>query len=415
MSDLAWIHGALTAARPQAVGALLRYFRDMDRAEEAFQDACLRALKSWPENGPPRDPTAWLILVGRNAALDGVRKQSRTTELPPDEQISDLDDAESELAERLDGSHYRDDVLRLLFICCHPDLQPSQQIALALRIVSGLSVAQIARAFLVSEAAMEQRITRAKQRIAKADVPFEAPGATERAERLAAVAAMIYLLFNEGYSAGNDASRTPLCDEAIRLVRLLLRLFQTEPEIMGLAALMLLQQSRLPARFDANGEAILLDDQDRSRWDGKLIHEGLALLDKAMRHNRPGPYQIQAAIAAIHSRAASAHETDWAGIEALYLVLERMQPSPVITLNRAVAVAKLHGPQAGLELIAPLEQPLSGYFHFFGARGSFLLQLGRDQEARADFDRAIALANTPAEAAHIRYHLDRLIAVATNA
>jgi RNA polymerase sigma-70 factor (ECF subfamily) len=415
MSDLGWIHGAITAARPQAVGALLRYFRDMDRAEEAFQDACLRALKNWPQNGPPRDPTAWLILVGRNAALDGVRKQSRTTELPPDEQISELGDAESELAERLDGSHYRDDVLRLLFICCHPDLQPSQQISLALRIVSGLSVTQIARAFLVSEAAMEQRITRAKQRIAKADVPFEAPGAAERAERLAAVAAMIYLLFNEGYSAGNDASRAPLCDEAIRLVRLLLRLFQTEPEIMGLAALMLLQQSRLPARFDANGEAVLLDDQDRSRWDDKLIHEGLALLDKAMRHNRPGPYQIQAAIAAIHSRAATPVETDWAGIEALYLVLERMQPSPVITLNRAVAVAKLHGPGAGLELIAPLEQLLSGYFHFFAARGSFLLQLGRNQEARADFDRAIALANTPAEAAHIRHHLDRLMAPSSNA
>jgi RNA polymerase sigma-70 factor, ECF subfamily len=414
MSDLAWIHGAITAARPQAVGALLRYFRDMDRAEEAFQDACLRALKNWPENGPPRDPTAWLILVGRNAALDGVRKQSRNTELPPDEQISDLGDAESALAERLDGSHYRDDVLRLLFICCHPDLQPSQQIALALRIVSGLSVAQIARAFLVSEAAMEQRITRAKQRIAKADVPFEAPGAAERAERLAAVAAMIYLLFNEGYSAGNDPQRAHLCDEAIRLARLLLRLFQTEPEIMGLAALMLLQQSRLRARFDANGDVILLEDQDRSRWDEKLVHEGLALLDKAMRHNRPGPYQVQAAIAATHSRAASAAETSWAGIEGLYLALERMQPSPVITLNRAVAVAKLHGPQAALDLIAPLEQPLSGYFHFFGARGAFLLQLGREREARADFDRAIALANTPAEAAHIRQHLDRLMASSSN-
>jgi RNA polymerase sigma-70 factor (ECF subfamily) len=414
MSDLAWIHGAITAARPQAVGALLRYFRDVDRAEEAFQDACLRALKNWPENGPPRDPTAWLILVGRNAALDGVRKQSRNTELPPDEQISDLGDAESALAERLDGSHYRDDVLRLLFICCHPDLQPSQQIALALRIVSGLSVAQIARAFLVSEAAMEQRITRAKQRIAKADVPFEAPGAAERAERLAAVAAIIYLLFNEGYSAGNDPQRAHLCDEAIRLARLLLRLFQTEPEIMGLAALMLLQQSRLRARFDANGDVILLEDQDRSRWDEKLVREGLALLDKAMRHNRPGPYQVQAAIAATHSRAASAAETSWAGIEGLYLALERMQPSPVITLNRAVAVAKLHGPQAALDLIAPLEQPLSGYFHFFGARGAFLLQLGREREARADFDRAIALANTPAEAAHIRQHLDRLMASSSN-
>ena len=409
MNDLTWIHGALTAARPQAVSALLRYFRDMDRAEEAYQDACLRALKSWPQNGPPRDPAAWLILVGRNAALDGVRKQSRTTALPPDDEISDLGDAESEIAERLDGSHYRDDVLRLLFICCHPELQPSQQIALALRIVSGLSVSQIARAFLVSDVAMEQRITRAKQRIAKADVPFEAPGAAERALRLAVVAAMIYLLFNEGYSAGNDPARAPLCDEAIRLVRLLLRLFQTEPEIMGLAALMLLQQSRLKARFDANGEAVLLEDQERALWDQKLVGEGLALLDKAMRHNRPGPYQVQAAIAATHARAGKAADTDWAGIEGLYLALERMQPSPVVTLNRAVAVAKLHGPQAALELIAPLEPKLSGYFHFFGARGSLLLQLGRGREARADFDRAIALANTTAEAAHIRRHLDRLM------
>jgi RNA polymerase sigma-70 factor (ECF subfamily) len=409
MNDLTWIHGALTAARPQAVSALLRYFRDMDRAEEAYQDACLRALKSWPRNGPPRDPAAWLILVGRNAALDGVRKQNRTTALPPDDEISDLGDAESEIAERLDGSHYRDDVLRLLFICCHPDLQPSQQIALALRIVSGLSVSQIARAFLVSDVAMEQRITRAKQRISKADVPFEAPGAAERSARLAVVAAMIYLLFNEGYSAGNDPARAPLCEEAIRLVRLLLRLFQTEPEIMGLAALMLLQQSRLPARFDAQGEAVLLEDQERGLWDQKLAGEGLALLDKAIRHNRPGPYQVQAAIAATHARAGKATDTDWAGIEGLYLALERMQPSPVVTLNRAVAVSKLHGPQAALELIAPLEPKLSGYFHFFGARGSFLLQLGRGREARADFDRAIALANTPAEAAHIRRHLDRLM------
>ena len=410
--DMAWIHGALTAARPQAVGALLRYFRDMDRAEEAFQDACLRALKSWPEKGPPRDPTAWLILVGRNAALDGVRKQSRTTQLPPDEEISDLGDAEGELAERLDGSHYRDDVLRLLFICCHPELPPGQQIALALRIVSGLTVPQIARAFLVSDAAMEQRITRAKARIAKADVPFEAPGLAERAERVAAVAAMIYLLFNEGYSAGKDPVRAPLCDEAIRLARLLLRLFQTEPEIMGLTALMLLQQARLPARFDAGGDAILLDDQDRSLWDDKLISEGLALVDKAMRHNRPGPYQVQAAIAATHSRAATAAQTDWAGIDGLYLALERMQPSPVITLNRAVAVAKLHGPAAGLEMIEPLEEALGGYFPYFGARGAFLLQLGRNREAKSAFDRAIALAGSAGEAAHIRRHLDRLMAQA---
>ena len=256
---------------------------------------------------------------------------------------------------------------------------------------------------------MEQRITRAKQRVAKADVPFEAPGAADRSERLAAVMAMIYLLFNEGYSAGNDPARAPLCDEAIRLARLLLRLFQTEPEVMGLTALMMLQQARLAARFDANGDVVLLEDQDRTLWSEKLISEGLALLDKAMRNNRPGPYQVQAAIAATHSRAATADQTDWAGIEGLYLALERMQPSPVITLNRAVAVSKLHGAQAALALIAPLEEKLSGYFHFFAARGAFLLQLGREKEARIAFDRAIALANTPAEAAHIRQHLDRLV------
>ncbi|MBY0561663.1 MAG: RNA polymerase sigma factor [Hyphomicrobium sp.] len=409
MHDPAWIHGALTAARPQAVAALLRYFRDMDIAEEAYQEACLRALKSWPQKGPPRDPTAWLILVGRNAALDGARKRSRDVELPSPDIISDLEDAEAPLIDRLDGSHYRDDVLRLLFICCHPELPATQQIALALRIVSGLTVAQIARAFLVSDAAMEQRITRAKARIAKADVPFESPGPIERSERLAAVAAMIYLLFNEGYSSGNDPDRAPLCDEAIRLARLLLRLFQTEPEMMGLIALMLLQQSRLPARFDEDGEAVLLEDQDRTRWNAKLISEGLALIDKAMRHNRPGPYQVQAAIAAIHARAATAADTEWAGIDALYAALERMQPSPVITLNRAVATAKLHGPEAGLTMIAPLEKALSGYFHYFGARGAFLLQLGRSTEARTDFDRAIALAGTPAQAAHIRRHIDRLM------
>ncbi|MDB6084976.1 MAG: subfamily polymerase sigma-24 subunit [Gammaproteobacteria bacterium] len=408
MTDLTWINGAITGARPQAIGALLRYFRDLDTAEEAFQEAALRALKSWPTNGPPRDPAAWLILVGRNAALDGLRKRAKQTVLPSDEVISDLDDAEASMAERLDGSHYRDDVLRLLFICCHPELPATQQIALALRIISGLSVAQIARAFLVTDTAMEQRITRAKARIGAAEVPFETPGAVERAERVGAVQAMIYLLFNEGYSAGTDEKRSPLCDEAIRLARLLLRLFQTEPEIMGLTALMLLQQARLPARFDVAGEVILLEDQDRTRWQSKLIAEGLALIDKAIRHNRPGPYQIQAAIAAIHSRATRAEDTDWAAIDTLYAVLERLQPSPVVTLNRAVATAKLHGAEAALDMISPLEQRLSGYFHYFGARGAFLVQLGRVAEARVAFDRAIALANTPAEAAHIRRHLDRL-------
>jgi RNA polymerase sigma-70 factor, ECF subfamily len=410
VTDMAWIDGALTAARPQAVAALLRYFRDLDLAEEAFQDACLRALRNWPEKGPPRDPTAWLIMVGRNAALDGVRKRSKTTELPDEAKLSDLDDAEADMAERLDGSHYRDDVLRLLFICCHPDLPAVQQIALALRIVSGLPVRQIAKAFLVSEAAMEQRITRAKGRVARADVPFEAPGPVERSERLAAVAAMVYLVFNEGYTAGADtaAARGSLCEEAVRLARLLLRLFTNEPEIMGLTALLLLQHARAPARFDSQGQAVLLEDQDRSLWNRRMIAEGLALIDKAMRHRRPGPYQVQAAIAALHACAVRAEDTDWNEIATLYRALERMTPSPVITLNRAIAVSKTDGPQAALDLLEPLGDRLSGYFYFHGAKGHLLMQLGRATEASEAFSQAIALANTPAEAAHIRQHLDKL-------
>lgn len=411
MTDLAWISTAISNARPQAMGALLRYFRDLDAAEEAFQDACLRALKNWPKNGPPRDPAAWLIFVGRNSGIDAVRKRAKQAPMPEEDQISDLEDAEGDMAERLDGAHYRDDILRLLFICCHPDLPATQQIAVALRIVSGLTVKQIARAFLVGESAMEQRITRAKARIADAGVPFETPGPVERSERLAAVAAMVYLIFNEGYSSngGEAPARAPLCEEAIRLARLLLRLFQAEPEIMGLTALLLLQHARAPARFDEHGEIILLEDQDRSLWSRKMIDEGLALVDKALRHRKPGPYQVQAAIAALHARAPTAEDTDWTEIDLLYGLLEQMQPSPVVTLNRAVAVSKVRGPEAALAMIEPLEERLSGYFHFFGLRGGLLMQLGRNEEARVAFDRAIALANTAAEAAHIRMHIDRLI------
>jgi RNA polymerase sigma-70 factor, ECF subfamily len=410
MSDLDWIGARLTAARPQALGALLRYFRDLDTAEEAYQEACLRALRAWPKNGPPRDPVAWLILVGRNSALDSRRRTARLEALPEESRLSDLEDVETPLAERLDGAHYRDDVLRLMFICCHPDLPAVQQVALALRIVSGLTVPQIARAFLVSEAAMEQRITRAKARIGGAGVPFETPGPEERAARLGAVAAMIYLVFNEGYTAPaeGEGSRGALCDEAIRLARLLIRLFPAEPEILGLTALLLLQHARAGARFAADGTPVPLDEQDRTRWNRKLIGEGLALVDKALRHQRPGPYQVQAAIAALHARADRAEDTDWGEIDLLYGALERMEPSPVVTLNRAVAVARVRGPEAALALILPLEQRLSGYFYYFGAKGAFLRQLGRPAEAREAFDRAIALARSPAEAAQIRSHLDRL-------
>jgi RNA polymerase sigma-70 factor (ECF subfamily) len=410
-ADLAWINAAITSARPQAVGALLRYFRNLDTAEEAFQDACLRALRNWPANGPPRDPAAWLIMVGRNAGIDGARKKKREEVLPDEDRISDTDDVESPLAERLDNADYRDDILRLLFVCCHPELPNTQQIALALRIVSGLSVAQIARLFLVSDAAMEQRITRAKSRIAAEGAPFETPTAIERSERLAAVATMLYLVFTEGYSASTareGQTRAPLCDEAIRLSRLLLALFPSEPEIMGLLALMLLQHSRRAARFDANGALVLLDDQDRAQWDHRAIGEGLALIDKAVRHRRPGPYQVQAAIAALHARAATPADTDWSEIALLYATLERLQPSPVVTLNRAVAVSKVDGPAVALTLIEPLAKPLAGYFYFHGLKGMLLRDLGRGAEARAAFDRAISLAKSPAEAAHIRMHLDAL-------
>jgi RNA polymerase sigma-70 factor (ECF subfamily) len=410
LNDIGWIDAVLSAARPQAVGALLRYFRDLDTAEEAFQEACLRALKTWPQNGPPRDAAAWLIFVGRNAAMDDVRRRAKQVALPDEAAISDLGDAESDLADRLDGEQYRDDILRLLFVCCHPELPSTQQIALALRIVCGLPVKQIARAFLVGEGAIEQRITRAKACIGDAGLPFETPGAVERAERLSTVSAMIYLVFNEGYSARADETRTrgTLAEEGIRLVRLLLRVFPQEPEVMGLAALMLLQQARASARFDNEGGIILLEDQDRSRWDDKRIAEGLALIDKAMRHRRAGPYQVQAAIAALHARARRAEDTDWAQIDLLYANLERLQPSPVVTLNRAVAVNKVRGPAAALEMIEPLGAKLSSYFYFHGVKGALLQQLDRRAEARAAFDRAIALANTPAEAAHIRQHLDHL-------
>jgi RNA polymerase sigma-70 factor (ECF subfamily) len=410
--DGAWLAAAFAGARPVAIAALLRYFRDLDAAEEAFQEACLRALQRWQESGPPRDPTAWLIQVGRNAELDQVRRRSRNRELPSEELLSDLEDAEAALAESLDASQYRDDVLRLLFICCHPDLPATQQIALALRIVSGLSVAEIARAFLVSESAMEQRITRAKRRVAAGDVPFEAPGAAERDERLTAVAAMIYLLFNEGYSAsGGDLHvRAPLCEDAIRLARLLLGLFPGESEVRGLAALLVLQHARAPARLDANGEIVLLEDQDRALWNRTAIAEGIELLGDALsRAERPGPYLIQAAIAAEHASAARAQDTDWAGIDQLYAALEQSQPSPVVTLNRAVAVATVRGPAAALAMVEPLGERLSGYFHFFGVKGALLLQLGRTRDARVAFDRAIALARTAAEAAHIRGQLDRLM------
>ena len=406
MHDPAHIDVAILGARPKAIAALLRYFRDLDTAEEAFQEACLRALQTWPHKGPPRDPTAWLIMVGRNAALDAKRRLRSIGPLADADALTS-DDLTPEL---LDESHYGDDILRLLFMCGHPTLPATQQIALALRIVSGLTIEQIAKAFLVSPDAMKQRITRAKRAIAELGVEYDTPGAAERRTRLAAVSTMIYLIFNEGYGSTPDtaAAREALADEAIRLGRLLLSLFPTEPEVFGLVALMLLQQSRAPARFDANGEIVLLDEQDRSRWNRTLIDEGRLLLERAAFYQSPGPYQLQAAIAALHARAMRPEDTMWKEIDSLYQLLEALQPSPVVTLNRAVAVWKLHGPDAALEMIGPLASELDAYFYMHALRGTLLKELNRLDEARNALNRAIALANSVAEAKLIRRELDRL-------
>ncbi|HEY6124635.1 MAG TPA: RNA polymerase sigma factor [Steroidobacteraceae bacterium] len=408
MHDPAHIDLALSSARPKAVAALLRYFRDLDTAEEAFQEACLRALQTWPQKGFPVSPTAWLVTVGRNAALDTKR---RNRSIEPLADVDSIADPGSESTpEGLDESHYRDDILRLLFVCGHPTLPATQQIALALRIVSGLTVEQIAAAFLVTPAAMEQRITRAKRTIANVGVEFETPGAAERRTRLAAVSTMIYLVFNEGYGSTPESasSRAALAAEAIRLGRLLLSLFPADPEVHGLLALMLLQQSRAPARFDANGEIVLIDEQDRSLWNRTQIDEGRLLLERSAIYQNPGPYQLQAAIAALHVHAARPEDTAWKEIDSLYQLLESLQPSPVTTLNRAVAVWKLRGAEVALQMIDPLAGELDAYFYFHGLRGALLKELNRVDEAREAMNRAIALAKSVAEAKHIRRELDRL-------
>ena len=400
----------LAAARPQVVGALVRHFRDIDRAEDAFQSACLRALSSWPEKGRPRDPVAWLILVGRNLAIDALRKEERA--LPPEAgPLAPAPEAiEAEAIERLETQDYRDDILRLLFICSHPALPAADQLVLALKVVAGLSVQEIARAFLVAPRTMEQRITRAKRKVAAAGISFETPTIAERAERLAAVSAMLYLLFNEGYSSAGSAAhvRVGLCEDAIRLLRLLLRLFPGQTEVMGLLALCLFQHSRSKARLDPAGGIVLLEDQDRSLWAPHLIAEARVLLEKALLKGRPGPYQIQAAIAGVHCAAPAPEATDWAEIERLYRALERAQPSPVVTLNRAVAVSKTEGPAAALALVEPLAGQLEGYLYFHGARAAFLEALDRPAEAEAAYQRALALCSTPAETAHLQARLAAL-------
>lgn len=404
--------GALLASqRARVVAALTRHFRDIDMAEEAYQDAVLSAVRNWPQKGYPRDPAAWLIMTGRNAVIDRLRKQNRFKQYAKDNPAEhDLEDHEARLAENIDLTGLRDDVLRLMFTCCHEELSVPDQLALALKVIVGFPVEKIGRALVVKPKAMEQRITRAKKKAAATATQLDTPTLQERTARLNSVSTMVYLLFNEGYSAGGGDLhiRSELCEEAIRLARLILDLFPAQPEVMGLLALCLLQHSRQAARMNVDGELVPLAEQDRSLWDRDAIAEGRVLVEKALMRGRPGVYQIQAAIAATHCSAADDAATNWAEIAALYGALEALQPSPIVTLNRAVAVAKTEGEAAALELIEPLAADLDNYLYFHSTRASMLAATSRTGEARLAYRKALELGPTVAERAHIEGKLGRL-------
>ncbi|MEV1318381.1 RNA polymerase sigma factor [Micromonospora arborensis] len=388
----------------RVVAALAGLVRDVGWAEELAQDALVAALEQWPRDGVPTNPGAWLTTVGKRRAIDALRRRKlleRTVadlgqDLDDDRFTPDFDAA---FEERID-----DDLLRLVFTACHPVLAPQARAALTLRVLGGLKTEEIARAFLVPDTTVAQRITRAKKTLLDAKVPFEVPGIAERGERLASVLEVIYLIFNEGYSAtaGDDWMRPALCADALRLARLLQELMPEEPEVHGLAALLEIQASRTAARVDADGEPILLLEQDRGRWDRLLIRRGLAALDRAQgAFGAPGPYTLQAEIAACHARARTPQETDWARIAAGYAELARVVPSPVVELNRAVAVSFAAGPAAGLALAQALaEEPeLAGYHLLPSVLGDLLAKLGRHDEARAEFERAAALTGNERERA----------------
>lgn len=413
MTDGGLTRAVFASSRPRAIAALVRTFRDVDLAEDMYQEACVRAAEKWPADGMPRDPLAWLIRVGRNAGLDQLRRRKHMAPVGAEQVLETMtfdDDREAELAASIDDAEFRDDVLRLMFMCCHPELSSADQLALALKVVVGFSVAEIARAFVVSSTAMEQRITRAKRRAAGVATRLDPPSRIERGERLSAVTTMVYLLFNEGYSArsGRDHIRLALCDEAIRLARLLLDLFPGQGEVAGLLALCLLQHSRHRTRLDDTGQLVALDQQDRSRWDRKMIAEGLILVEKALRKGRPGTLQIQAAIAAVHCSAETALATDWAEIDRLYQALEAIKPSPVVTLNRAVAVSKVRGAGAALAMIEPLEPALRTYQPFHSTRAAFLEDCGDHATAACAYAQAMELAPTEAEKAYLSSRLARI-------
>jgi RNA polymerase sigma factor (sigma-70 family) len=389
---------------PRLIAGLARMVHDVGLAEDLAQDALVAALERWPKSGVPENPGAWLMTTAKRRAIDRLRRGEllerkheelgREIEARQDETLAELDTA-------IDDD-VGDDLLRLVFISCHPVLSTEARVALTLRLLGGLTTDEIARAFLVPEPTVAQRIVRAKRTLGEAHVPFEVPRGAELASRLSSVLEVIYLVFNEGYSAtaGDDWMRPALCEDALRLGRILAELAPKEPEVHGLVALMEIQASRSRARVGPTGEPVLLLDQDRSRWDHVLIRRGLAALERAEKLGGAlGPYALQAAIAACHARARTAAETDWARIAALYDDLARLTPSPVVELNRAVAVAMASGPAAGLELVDALtsEPSLENYHLLPSVRGDLLAKLGRSREARSEFERAASLTRNARE------------------
>lgn len=402
------IHRAIEAVwrieSAKIIAVLARMLRDVGQAEEIAQDALVSALERWPDNGTPDNPAAWLMTVAKNRALDHLRhrklEQDKEAELTYEIEGL-LQDAAPDLERALDDN-IGDDLLRLVFVACHPVLSTEARVALTLRLLGGLTTDEIARAFFVPEATVAQRIVRAKRTLAEAKVPFEVPRGHELVERLASVLQVVYLIYNEGYaaSAGTDWMRPALCEEALRLGRVLAELAPQEPEVHGLVALMEIQSSRARARTDARGAPVLLLEQDRSRWDQLLIRRGLAALARAEQIGRGlGPYALQAAIAACHARARRAEDTDWHRIAALYDGLAQLAPSPVVELNRAVALSMAFGPETGLEVAdALLDEPALKNYHLLpSVRGDFLFKLGRKSEARAEFERAAALTQNERE------------------
>ncbi|HYS58301.1 MAG TPA: RNA polymerase sigma factor [Burkholderiales bacterium] len=392
----------------KVIAGLARMVRDVGLAEELAQDALLAALETWPETGVPDKPGAWLMATAKNRALDHFRRgkllERKHEELAGEmelEQEMAAADFEAALVDHMDDD-IGDDLLRLVFVACHPVLSTEARAALTLRLLCGLTTDEIARAFLVPEPTIAQRIVRAKRTLAETRVPFEVPRKDELAARLASVLEIVYLVFNEGYSAtaGDDWMRPALCEEALRLGRILAELVPQEPEAHGIVALMEIQASRAPARVGPSGEPILLLDQDRSRWDHLLVRRGLAALARAEQlGGRLGPYALQGAIAACHARARTAQETDWVRIAALYDALAQIAPSPVVELNRAVAVAMAFGPAEGLDLVDALaSEPALKHYHLLPAvRGDLLVKLGRLDEARAEFERAASLTRNARE------------------